>query len=62
MSVEFARYNEVHIHQGDRLVNPAVSWKTARRVVAKVDYHCGELFPRVRLIATNLEADSGAKE
>ena len=28
MSDEFARYNEVHIHQGRRLVNPAVvRWK-----------------------------------
>jgi hypothetical protein len=24
----------------------AASWKTARRVVAKVEYHAGELFPR----------------
>jgi hypothetical protein len=26
---------------------PATSWKPARRVVAKVEFHCGELFPRV---------------
>ena len=25
----------------------AASWKTARRVVAKVEFHFGELFPRV---------------
>jgi hypothetical protein len=25
----------------------AASWKTARRVVAKVEFHAGELFPRV---------------
>ena len=25
----------------------AASWKQARRVVAKVEFHCGELFPRV---------------
>jgi len=25
----------------------AASWKTARRVVAKVEFHSGELFPRV---------------
>ena len=33
----------------------AASWKTARRVVAKVEFHCGELFPRVGFIVTNLE-------
>ena len=38
----------------------AVSWKTARRVVAKVEFHCGELFPRVGFIVTNLETDSRA--
>ena len=36
----------------------AASWKTARRVVAKVEFHFGELFPRVGFIVTNLEADS----
>ena len=36
----------------------AASWKTARRVVAKVEFHFGELFPRVGLIVTNLETDS----
>jgi hypothetical protein len=25
----------------------AASWKTARRVVAKVEFHAGELFPRI---------------
>ena len=25
----------------------AASWKTARRVVAKIEFHAGELFPRV---------------
>src|ERR1035437_5103117 len=34
----------------------AASWKTARRVVAKVEFHFGELFPRVGFIVTNLEA------
>ena len=38
----------------------AASWKTARRVVAKVEFHSGELFPRVGFIVTNLEADSRA--
>ncbi len=38
----------------------AASWKTARRVVAKVECHFGELFPRVGFIVTNLETDSRA--
>ncbi len=38
----------------------AASWKKARRVVAKVEFHAGELFPRVGFIVTNLEADSPA--
>ena len=32
----------------------AQSWDGARRVVAKVDWHRGELFPRVGFIVTNL--------
>jgi hypothetical protein len=38
----------------------AESWETARRVVAKVEFHCGELFPRVGFIVTNLETNSRA--
>jgi hypothetical protein len=38
----------------------AASWKTARRVVAKVEFHAGELFPRVGFIVTNLEMPSRA--
>ena len=38
----------------------AASWKTARRVVAKVEYHAGELFPRLGFIVTNLEMPSRA--
>jgi hypothetical protein len=38
----------------------AASWKTARRVVAKVEFHYGELFPRVGFIVTNLTAKSRA--
>jgi hypothetical protein len=30
----------------------------ARRVVAKVEFHCGELFPRVGFIVTNLGTSS----
>jgi hypothetical protein len=36
------------------------SWKQARRVVAKVEFHCGELFPRVGFIVTNLGTSSRA--
>jgi len=38
----------------------AASWKIARRVVAKIEFHCGELFPRVGFIVTTLEMDSRA--
>jgi hypothetical protein len=38
----------------------AASWTTARRVVAKVEFHCGELFPRVGFIVTNLTGTSRA--
>jgi len=38
----------------------AASWKQARRVVAKVGFHCGELFPRVGFIVTNLALDNRA--
>src|SRR5207237_3043013 len=33
----------------------AGSWDQARRVVAKVKWHAGELFPRVGFIVTNLK-------
>jgi len=38
----------------------AASWKTARRVVAKVEFHFGELFPRVGFIVTNLATNNRA--
>src|ERR1700687_5376063 len=38
----------------------AASWTIARRVVAKVEFHCGELFPRVGFIVTNLGTSSQA--
>jgi len=38
----------------------AGSWKIARRVVAKIEFHCEELFPRVGFIMTTLETDSRA--
>jgi len=38
----------------------AASWQTARRVVAKVEFHFGELFPRVGFIVTNLMAANRA--
>ncbi len=37
----------------------AASWKTARRVVAKLEFHFGELFPRVGFIVTNLRLTAG---
>jgi len=33
----------------------AKSWSCARRVVAKVEWHSGELFPRIGFIVTNLK-------
>ena len=36
----------------------AASWTMARRVVAKVEFHFEELFPRVGFIVTTLETDS----
>ena len=38
----------------------ADSWTTPRRVVAKVEHHAGELFPRVGFIVTNLQRPSRA--
>src|SRR5215472_11196434 len=38
----------------------AASWTIARPVVAKVEFHCGELFPRVGFIVTNLALDNRA--
>lgn len=35
----------------------AATWSTPRRVVAKVEWHAGELFPRVGFIVTNLGRD-----
>ncbi len=32
----------------------AASWKKSRRVIAKIEWHQGELFPRVGFIVTNL--------
>jgi len=34
----------------------AGSWDLPRRVVAKVEWHLGELFPRLGFIVTNLSA------
>ncbi len=38
----------------------AGSWEIARRVVAKVEFHCEELFPRVGFMVTTLETDNRA--
>ena len=39
----------------------AGSWDRARRVVAKVEWHRGELFPRVGFIVTNMTAGPEAE-
>ncbi len=36
----------------------AKSWDQSRRVVAKVEWHLGELFPRIGFIVTNLHRDN----
>ena len=38
----------------------AASWNRARRVVAKVEFHFGEFFPRIGFIVTNLSAPNRA--
>jgi hypothetical protein len=38
----------------------AAIWSAARRVVAKVEFHAGELFPCVGFIVTNLDLPSRA--
>ena len=38
----------------------AGSWTLPRRVVAKVEHHAGELFPRVGFVVTNLQLPSRA--
>ena len=46
------RYNSFH-YQAD-------SWTAPRRVVAKVEYRVGELFPRIGFIVTNLQLPNRA--
>jgi hypothetical protein len=41
----------------DSFTYRAASWSRPRRVVAKVEWHAGELFPRVGFIVTNLRRD-----
>jgi hypothetical protein len=36
----------------------ARSWRRSRRVIAKIEWHAGELFPRVGFIVTNLSAQA----
>jgi hypothetical protein len=57
-SVGRASYKPVVWYKG--FLYQAGSWKTARRVVAEVEFHFGELFPRVGFIVTNLESDNRA--
>jgi hypothetical protein len=51
-------YKPIVRHQS--FLYQAASWRTARRVVAKVEFHCGELFPRVGFIVTSLAAENRA--
>ena len=37
---------------------PAASWDRPRRVIAKVEWHRGELFPRVGFIVAHLSAQA----
>ena len=46
--------NAPHVRYAD-FEYQAKSWNRARRVVAKVEWHRGELFPRIGFIVTNLE-------
>ena len=43
-----------------KVVLPPTALPVQRRVVAKIEFHFGELFPRVGFIVTNLETDSQA--
>jgi hypothetical protein len=52
VSVLFQRFSKVDFQ--------AASWKKARRVVAKVEHHQGELSPRVGFIVTSLSSPSRA--
>jgi hypothetical protein len=54
------RPNHKPVVRYKRFLYQAASWKTARRVVAKVEFHVGELFPRVGFIVTNLSLPSRA--
>ena len=38
----------------------AASWKKPRRVVAKVEWHADELFPRIGFIVTNMSSSPEA--
>src|SRR5205807_7724171 len=48
------------LYAGAQSLLVAVSWTKARWVIAKVEFHFGELFPRVGFIVTTLEMDSRA--
>ncbi len=60
-AAEFARWSRVKpLVEYKGLLYQAASWKMAQRVVAKVEHHPGELFPRVGFIVTNLTLPSRA--
>ena len=54
LSITFGSPVDYHITTEHSCQRHNASWKIARRVVAKVEWHAGELFPRVGFIVTNL--------
>jgi hypothetical protein len=54
MTSPVGRPPKAPIVQYHEFVYQAAAWNHARRVIAKVEWHRGELFPRVGLIVTNL--------
>jgi hypothetical protein len=47
---QISRFSSPSTYNG--FLYQAASWKTTRRVVAKVEHHAGELFPCVGFILT----------
>src|ERR1700730_3113774 len=54
------RPSQKQVFRSKSFLYQAASWTVARRVVAKVEFHCGELFRRVGFIVTNLGTSSRA--
>jgi len=54
------RPNHRRVVKYRHFLHRAASWKTARPVVTRVEFHHGELFPPMGLILTNLELPNRA--